>query len=48
MRIYPSPVVVVVNKKPDLAVGTGMPQKERFRMCEVPQKTRTSSTPWSC
>jgi len=26
-------------EKPQFAVGTGMPQRERFRMCEVPQRT---------
>jgi hypothetical protein len=45
MRIYPSPFVIMVGKKkPHFADGTGMPNRERFRMCEVPQWTRTSST----
>jgi hypothetical protein len=40
MRIYSSPIVVVlVNKKPKFAGGTGMPQTERFRMCEVPRRS---------
>jgi hypothetical protein len=37
MRIYSSPVVVMDEQKPRFAVGTGMPQRERFRMCEVPK-----------
>jgi hypothetical protein len=36
MRIYPSPVVVMIHKKAPLRVGTGMPLRERFRICEVP------------
>jgi hypothetical protein len=43
MRIYPSPVVVLVNKKPLGRVGTGMPSRERSRICEVPYERRTSS-----
>ena len=31
------------EQQPRFAVGTDMPQRERFRICEVPQKTRTSS-----
>src|SRR6266566_4673493 len=35
MRIYPSPLLVMEIKAP-LRVGTGMPRRERFRICEVP------------
>jgi hypothetical protein len=38
MRIYSSPVVILVNKKPHPAGGTGKLQRERFRICEVPQQ----------
>jgi hypothetical protein len=27
-----------MKQKPRFTVGTGMPQRERFRICEVPQK----------
>jgi hypothetical protein len=27
------------ERKPHHAAGTGMPRRERFRICEVPQKT---------
>jgi hypothetical protein len=37
MRIYPSPVCHEM-KQPHPAVGTGMPNMERFRMCEVPKR----------
>jgi hypothetical protein len=40
MRIDISPVVVTNEQKTSLG-GTGMPQEERFRRCEVPdQQTR--------
>jgi hypothetical protein len=39
MRIYSSPLVIMDEQKPRLAVGTGMPRWERFRICEVPQSS---------
>jgi hypothetical protein len=37
MRIYPSPFAIMNEQQPHFSVGTGMPQRERFRMCEVPR-----------
>jgi hypothetical protein len=41
MRIYSSPIVVVLanEKSPAWKGGTGMPQRERFRICEVPRRS---------
>jgi hypothetical protein len=36
MRIYSSPVVILVEQKPRVRVGRPGPDRERFRICEVP------------
>jgi hypothetical protein len=43
MRIYPSPLGVfgeifgvLVRKAPNLQMAPAMPDRERFRICEVP------------
>jgi hypothetical protein len=43
MRIYSSPVVVLVEQSPASRL-TPTPHRERFRICEVPEETLTYST----
>jgi hypothetical protein len=53
MRIYASPMLSFGNKRPLSLDGTGMPRRERLRMCEVPEHahffhTAVSLMPISC